>query len=178
MLWPEKAAYEKLKQGSEREMNKRKAGCSLTVLLIILLFRISIFPLTTGSAVSETLSKDMGAANNDTYLQSEFVPDEIIVKFKEEVSKQGINDILAKHNASIKSINHLAGFMLVRHDNKGMSVWELIQRFRNHGAVEYAEPNYLLRICLSPNDPEYPQKYLCHHGLFQRLCHALNKEHG
>lgn len=143
-------------------MNKRKAGCYLSVLLIILLFRMSIFPLTTGRAVSETLSKDMGAVHNDAYLQSEFVPDEIIVKFKEEVSNQGINDILERHNASIKSINHLAGFMLVKNDDTGMSVRELIQRFRNHGAVEYAEPNYLLRICLSPDDPGYPQLWGLH----------------
>ena len=137
-----------LKGGNKKKMTNRNAGYFLTVLGIVLLFQVSIFTLSKAN--------DINSANNYSYRQSQCVPDEIIVKFKEGIKQQKTNDILSKHNTIIKSSNPQAGFLLVKALNKGISIWELVQKFRNHEEVEYAEPNYLVHSCLSPDDPLYP----------------------
>jgi len=130
-------------------MSKRRAGYFLTVLGIVLLFQVSIFTFSKAT--------DINSADNYSYRQSQCVPDEIIVKFKEGIKQQKTNDILSKHNTIIKSSNPHAGFLLVKALNKGTSLGELVQKFRNHEEVEYAEPNYFVHSCLSPDDPLYPQ---------------------
>lgn len=137
-----------------KKMTKSKAGYFLTGLGIVLLFQVSIFTVSK--------AKDTDSANNYSYRQFQCVPDEIIVKFKEGIKQQKTNDILSKHSTIIKSSNPQAGFVLVKALNKGISIWEMVQKFRNHEEVEYAEPNYLVHSCLSPDDPLYPQLWGLH----------------
>ena len=136
-------------------MTKRTVPYRLMLLITIFLLQIFIFPLPKSGIISEALA--INGSENNAYAQAEFVPDEIIVKFKEGISEQRRNAILSKHNTTIKSINRRAGFMQLKVHGKGRSIRALVVSFRNNKEVEYAEPNYLVHTCLSPNDPDYSQ---------------------
>ncbi len=136
-------------------MTKRTVPYRLMLLITIFLLQIFIFPLPKSGLISEALA--INGSENRAYAQAEFVPDEIIVKFKEGISEQRRNAILSKHNTTIKSINRRAGFIQLKVHDRVRSIRELVESFRNNKEVEYAEPNYIVQTCLSPDDPSYEQ---------------------
>lgn len=79
------------------------------------------------------------ATGNDDYANGE-----ILVKFKEDVQKQRIEDIIMHEGASI--IKHLKGIDVYHLKLKeGQSVRQAIDIFSTYPEVQYAEPNYLHR---------------------------------
>ena len=106
--------------GEEKEMTKKAVLYRLMLLITIFLLQIFIFPLPKSGIISEALA--INGAENRAYAQAEFVPDEIIVKFKEGISEQRRNAILSQHNTTIKSINRRAGFIQLKvHDRVELS---------------------------------------------------------
>jgi subtilisin family serine protease/PKD repeat protein len=136
-------------------MTKRTVPYRLMLLITIFLLQIFIFPLPRSGIISEALA--INGSENRAYAQAEFVPDEIIVKFKEGISEQRRNAILSEHNTTIKSINRRVGFIQLKVHGRVRSIRALVGSFENYKEVEYAEPNYLVHTSLSPNDPNYPQ---------------------
>ncbi|MDI6800661.1 MAG: S8 family serine peptidase [Thermodesulfovibrionales bacterium] len=85
---------------------------------------------------------------------------EIIVKFKSETDHSQIADVHKKINATpIKKITNLNGLELVK-PPAGMSVKDAVRQYMADPAVEYAEPNYIVKIKTTlPNDIYFPQQW-------------------
>jgi subtilase family protein/HYDIN/CFA65/VesB family protein/fervidolysin-like protein len=81
--------------------------------------------------------------------------DEIIVKFKATASQGDKDAILADLGAA--QIKH---FVRIQSDHKritGLSAVEAINRYKNHPAIEFIEPNYILTINDFPNDARFDE---------------------
>ena len=84
------------------------------------------------------------------------VPDEVILKFKDNASNADKDQIRAE----------LGGFQKkgwgrikaeLRKLGPELTVEEAISRYKNHPKVDYIEPNYILTAVETPNDPQFPQ---------------------
>jgi len=81
-----------------------------------------------------------------------YVPDEIIVKFKKGVSKNAISALHQQEGAQVKETSKY-GYQVLK-VKKG-SVEEMIAEYKKNGNVEYAEPNYYFHAMWTPNDPAF-----------------------
>ncbi len=70
---------------------------------------------------------------------------ELLVRFGENTGEERIADILSKEGATVISVMKLRGLYHVRL-KPGQDVHEAVKRFQGYGEVEYAEPNYVIRL--------------------------------
>ena len=107
------------------------------------------------------LRLDLESAANGSQVtgQPEFVPNEILVKFKSGTSlaargkSLGLLGASVKehiHTGAMKRANDLEGVYLLR---VNINALEAITKARGLGEVEYAEPNYIYRHHAISNDP-------------------------
>jgi hypothetical protein len=91
-----------------------------------------------------------------------YVSNEVLVRFRPGVSFRAM-----EHSHSVLSAQVLRrwtlvpGLQLVRIP-KGMSVKEAVRRYRQDANLLYAEPNYLLHVFQTPNDPDFSQMWNLH----------------
>jgi subtilisin family serine protease len=85
---------------------------------------------------------------------SQYAKGEIIVKFKPDVSEEEINKVNAKHKTSMHRKSHYKGLMTVKVP-KGKTVEEMVKIYNSDPNVEYAEPNYIYHLLMTPNDPDF-----------------------
>jgi len=117
----------------------------VTVILVLLLALFSL-----GAAAEDFhVGKACVSSSTDTY-----VPDEIIVKFKDGVNKQQATTALADLGTSLISTNTQIGINEIRIP-AGKTVEEMVAAFSSRSDVEYAEPNYIAHAFMTPNDPYY-----------------------
>jgi PKD repeat protein len=83
----------------------------------------------------------------------EYAPGEILVKFKEGVSKQQMADLFSAHETSVLSV-HRGGVKKLRVP-AGKTEHELISLLERDPRVEYAELNTICHAFMTPNDPYY-----------------------
>ncbi|MCK9995017.1 MAG: S8 family serine peptidase [Candidatus Krumholzibacteria bacterium] len=79
--------------------------------------------------------------------------DELIIKFKANTPQSQKDAILADLGAT--QIKH---FKRIKSDQKritGLSVGNAIGRYKNHSAIDFIEPNYILEAVEIPNDPRF-----------------------
>ncbi|MEA1944913.1 MAG: S8 family peptidase, partial [Euryarchaeota archaeon] len=95
--------------------------------------------------------KELSAVAGD-----EYVPDEIIVKFKPGVGKKKIDEINLRHGTSIKRAD--AHFMRLNVP-KGKTVTQMVEAYSRNPNIEYAEPNYIAHALMVPNDHYYPLQW-------------------
>ncbi|MBP7697472.1 MAG: S8 family serine peptidase [candidate division Zixibacteria bacterium] len=88
----------------------------------------------------------------------EYVPDEIVVKFKDGVGRQAVSAALADLGATTISTNRQIGFHQLRIP-AGTTVEEMVAAFGARPDVEYAEPNYIAHAFMTPNDPYYTYQW-------------------
>jgi subtilisin family serine protease len=88
----------------------------------------------------------------------EYVPGQVLVKFKsylsDQVSKASIEDHRSKE---IKRIPRLNIYQL--EIPKDLSVEEMLFLLRQNPDVEYAQPNYIKKITVTPNDSLFSKQY-------------------
>jgi subtilisin family serine protease len=93
--------------------------------------------------------------------RAEYVPGEILVKFKDSSDIASINSL----HSNIGSVRKKR-FKSVRvHHIKlpdGMSVEEAIEYYSQDPNVEYAEPNYIVHITTTPDDPNFSNLWGLH----------------
>jgi thermitase len=82
----------------------------------------------------------------------EWVPNEIIVKFKNGVSKNHISQVNRRHGTTVLSTNHRAGFRRLK-TPAGRTPKQLIELYNREPEIEYAELNYYAYAHFVPNDP-------------------------
>ncbi|MBE9542337.1 MAG: S8 family serine peptidase, partial [Proteobacteria bacterium] len=90
--------------------------------------------------------------------KEEFVPDEILVKFKHGVAKDKIDRINSKHGAIVRYTSPYTKSKRIAIP-KDKTVPEMIKLYQAEDAVEYAEPNYICRASFVPNDPYYSYQW-------------------
>jgi serine protease len=87
-----------------------------------------------------------------------YVPDEIVVKFKDGVSKQQEALVKADLGVTLISANAQIGIQQLKIP-VGKTVEEMVAAFSKRSDVEYAEPNYIAHAFMTPNDPYYSYQW-------------------
>ncbi|MCL2154724.1 MAG: S8 family serine peptidase [Leptospirales bacterium] len=111
-----------------------------------------------GSGMTLSCSKNGFAKTN----KNEYVPGEVLVKFKDDTSDIKSSQIMNKfglgetkdvpfvHNGRLKKIRL----------NDGINIKDAIAQYKSQTDVEYAEPNYIYRITATePNDPDFNMQW-------------------
>jgi subtilisin family serine protease len=85
----------------------------------------------------------------------DFVPGEVLLKFKPGTAAEEISRIAGELGAApTKNRGRLSPRLRTI---RGLTVEEAVTTYRNHPAIEYIEPNYILTIDAVPNDPRFSQ---------------------
>jgi subtilisin family serine protease len=87
---------------------------------------------------------------------AQYVPGEVLVKFKARATAQNRQAIVAFHQHSILADliqSHWAHVKV----GAGQTVEEALAAYRNDPGIEYVQPNYIYHIAAAPNDPQYGQ---------------------
>jgi serine protease len=87
-----------------------------------------------------------------------WVPNEIVVKFKQGVSEEAIAKVNRDHGASILSVSRHGRFRRLRVPRR-MSIEQMAAAYRKNPNVEYAEPNYIATALMVPNDTYYSYQW-------------------
>ena len=134
----------------------RISKISLSVLAALVLFSCSKVELTPND-----LLLDINAAANTGNQSSnaEFVPNEMLVKFKKGTPENAKAKALGLLNASLKEHIHTAA-MKRAGDDQGVlllkvnvNALDAIAQARGFGEIEYAEPNWIYQHDATSNDP-------------------------
>ncbi|MDX6423784.1 MAG: hypothetical protein QOI67_1255, partial [Gaiellaceae bacterium] len=110
-----------------------------------------------GPAGAAGPSKEPSDRGNDVALANRaarFVPGELLVRFKSEVSAAGRAVALEQHGARVKKTLALPGLVVERLD-AGKGVEASIAALERRADVLYAEPNWIYRTTATPNDPRF-----------------------
>jgi thermitase len=87
----------------------------------------------------------------------EFVPGEVLVKFKRDASPASVQAaLLAQDARAVGEVPALGVQRLKVPEGQELAV---VAALRPHPLVEYAEPNYILRAVLTPNDPYFSSQW-------------------
>lgn len=98
----------------------------------------------------------MTVLSGDVRRPAHYVPGEVLVKFKDEVSRSGIASLSVE--VGTKEVRALPMNAAVIHQYKlegALSVDEAVLKYRSNPAVEYAEPNYLYSLQAIPTDAQF-----------------------
>ncbi len=129
---------------------KKKKGVGMLELatkkigVILLVLSLSVF---VGTSFTEAQPED----------RPEYLPDEILAKFKDGVAKNTINSIIRKVNGNVIRKYRLVSLMHLKVPANTVKL--AVNHLRGLPEVEYAEPNYLRYLNDTPNDPRYPEMW-------------------
>lgn len=122
------------------------------IALIISVLSILVFAVTA-SVLAQIFEKKPSIVGH------EYVPGEILVKFKPEVSEETIVKINQRYRASVFYKSPALGFKRLKIPEE-RTVQEMVEFYKRDSNVEYAEPNYIAHAFWIPNDQYY--KYQWH----------------
>jgi len=126
----------------------RRTTLSLIVLLIFIGWELSLLPSHGYGAFSSALS-------DGENISFPYVPGEVLVKWKENVSVHSIRQSKSAMGLTAKKTFHTIGVQQVRIP-PAMPTEEALAILRGNPLVEYAEPNYIVRaLATFPNDPPF-----------------------
>jgi thermitase len=89
--------------------------------------------------------------------RGEFVPGEVLVKFKSDTSPANVRTILSAQDA--RAVGKVPALGVQRLAVPEGQEWAVITALQQHPLVEYAEPNYIVRAVLDPNDPYFSSQW-------------------
>lgn len=112
------------------------------------------FTLFLSSIIAATLVSAKEIAKED------FSPEEILVKFKPGTPDSAKEKTHKELGTTVKDKIEKIGVEVVKVPPG--RVVEFANKFKKKDSVEYAEPNYILRVALIPNDPGFPQLWGLH----------------
>ena len=92
------------------------------------------------------------------FVRRQYVPDEILVKFKEGVLPEKAESIIQEFRVSKLSKIKKLGVHRLKIP-AGITVPEIVKRFKKNPFVEFAEPNYIAYASMVPNDPLYSYQW-------------------
>jgi serine protease len=124
------------------------------VVLILCSFIIGTVPISVLAQLNSPEDQIFEYEGPDLSSGVEYVPGELIVKFKPWVSNKEIGNINSIHGTSVKYTSPYAGFKVL-HVPNGKTVSEMVEIYNKNPNVEYAEPDYIAYASMVPNDPLY-----------------------
>jgi subtilisin family serine protease len=90
-----------------------------------------------------------------------YVPGEVLVRWKRNASVHSISQLNSSMNMGEKKTFHAIGVQHLRIP-PSMRIEDVLAKLRGNPLVEYAEPNYIIRAVLMPNDPQFLQLWGLH----------------
>ncbi len=98
-----------------------------------------------------------------SFAQTEFVPNQVVVKIKDNIDVSKISEPLSKQKiANIEQSETDDNLYII---NITGDVNKTIAEYKKDPSIEYAEPNYIATLALIPNDPNFTSQY--HHTNLQ-----------
>src|SRR5215468_10179328 len=89
----------------------------------------------------------------ETFNGRDVVAREVLVKFRQRPQASDLAQIRADGDADdVRSIGHAGVFRL---RSRSRNVDALLAGLRRRSDVEYAEPNFIVRMISEPNDPQF-----------------------
>ena len=142
-------------------MKNEKVKTKAMALAICVVFLVAMNGVSLASTGTNTQAKQSGIFEkkelNHAPSAVEYVPDEILVKFKPDVGEDAISRINSEYKTSVKST--LLSGTKVLNVPSGKTVDEMVRIYENLPEVEYAEPNYIDHVFMVPNDPLYSYQW-------------------
>ena len=139
-----------------------------TLKLFVYFFLCSIFVLPAFAAAPVTRSSDGIITHKSLHPESEppspykHVPGEILVRYRSTSSffsraflNYQMGTSIIREYKTIKGLQHLKL-------SQGMSMTQALRAFSKSPEVLYAEPNYIVRAFVEPNDARYPELWGLH----------------
>ncbi len=121
-----------------------KNKCSILVVAVL----VGLLCSYTSVAEDRILIKE------HTLRGQEYVPGEIIVKFKPGTPGDVMANLNSKHGTSVLYTSPFAGFKRLRIP-RGRTLAQMVEIYKRNPNVEYAELNYIAHAHIVPNDPLY-----------------------
>lgn len=124
------------------------------IVLLLIIGLVFIWQMFEAKGFSQT--KDISA--DKTPIAKTFVAGEIIIKYKNEHSQYNLT---AAHQQNETIVTREFPELKLQHLKlpKGLSVSEAIRIYDQNPNVVYAQPNFIYRIDLTPNDTSYSSLY-------------------
>ena len=153
-------AYSESKPSGYKPFNKRPVFGLL--IFIVLLFVIPLALFVVSSARKKETTQDQ-----IDYFKASYVPDELIVKLKEEYTKEDLQTLDAKFKelgviGEKKAYNsdkeYLRNYYVLKF-KPGTDLRKVKQEFDTSSLIEVSHPNYVLKVDDVPNDTYYPQQW-------------------
>ncbi|HEX6715522.1 MAG TPA: hypothetical protein VF088_00340, partial [Pyrinomonadaceae bacterium] len=135
----------------------------LSICFAIVALGTVVFPSRSGARVKST-AQDTSAGKRK---RAPYVRGEVLVRYRNEASakrRTGSSRVTTKEGLEIPvQVERFAGSNLV----EGLRIAHVpvehtlkaVAALRNQPDVLYAEPNYILKADVTPNDPSFPQQY-------------------
>lgn len=122
-------------------MSSRKPRVPVVLALALLLCATAVFFASCGDTEDSEPPVEISTPSN-------YVPGELIVKFKSDTSQQEIDDVIEDSGGEsvIETIGPEENNTFLIKLEADLSVEEAISKFISHQQVEYAEPNYRYSI--------------------------------
>ena len=124
----------------------------------------ALTPLLRNQAIQSDPVGVNASLSNPSKAQSqvEFVPGDVIVKFRDGIAAQGISSLQAQISGAVVNLSRVSALgsalprtNLFRAKLDAAGTLEMARQLAQRSDVEYAEPNYISRILKVPNDPNY-----------------------
>lgn len=120
---------------------------------IIVIKKLWVFFLVLGLS----LIIGAGFANAKSRNRPEYLPDEVLVKFKDGVVKEVADTIISRGSGKI--IKRIRLISVLRINIPTNRVQEITKFLKGLPEVEYVEPNYLRYLNVTPNDSRYSEMW-------------------
>ena len=119
----------------------------------------SAFAIILCSVLATLNARGQTPRQPDAFLaQSDHVPDEIIIKFKQDIPAEVKNKIIGMHNCTVIDKCNFADLQLLKTAEPEQTE-QMLSMYQSHEEVEYAELNHYFRQFLIPNDELYPYQW-------------------
>ena len=99
--------------------------------------------------------------NQETGTKSKVVSNELVIRFKKDLSKEDIGGLIAKSGAIVKThIKALNYYVLLLPAH--LSINDALTWYLQQNMVDGAEPNYLIPLKVVPDDPDFSKQWALH----------------
>jgi subtilisin family serine protease len=127
--------------------------------IVCLILGLFLGLTVSASALELDSSKKLAAAEAPKVeLKTEFVPGELLIKFRSATEKASVDRLNAEMGLTLKKTLTGIGASLVTLP-AGMDVQAAMDQFRDDPRIEYVEPNYYMTPTVTPNDAFFGQQW-------------------
>lgn len=130
---------------------------ALAVLVVTVFITESVFAASSNHPAPSRSNRtfaNISTAVKAGVLRKKYKDDELLVKFKQDVSPERKKALHTQHGAQVKREFPRLRLQHVKL-RKGMTVDEAVKLYKSDPSVEYAEPNRVYSVNRQPDDPDF-----------------------